>query len=144
MTEQAASLEILLAEDNPVDVLITREAMRDWEIATSLHVVQDGKEALDFLYKHGNYAGKSRPDLVMLDLNLPKASGKEVLAAIKQDPDLQNIVVVIVTTSRVHAHLQACRDLGANLCITKPLELDAYIQAVNSVKDFWLSGRATV
>ena len=141
MTEQDRHLQILLVEDNPVDVLMTRQALQDWEIKNRLHVVTDGNEALDFLHRQGDYVGSSGPDLVLLDLNIPQKSGKEVLAAIKQDPDLENITVVVATTSDSPNDRQTCHELGADLFITKPLDLDAYIGAINSIQDFWFDNR---
>jgi CheY-like chemotaxis protein len=137
MTEENKHLQILLVEDNPVDVLMTRQALQDWELKNRLHVVTNGNEALDFLYKQGDYVGSSRPDLVLLDLNIPQKSGKEVLTAIKRDPDLENITVVVATTSDSPNDRQTCHELGADLFITKPLDLDAYIGAINSIQDFW-------
>ncbi len=141
MTEQNRRLQILLVEDNPVDVLMTRQALQDWEIKNCLYVVTTGSEALDFLYRQGDYVGSSRPDLVLLDLNIPHKSGIEILTAIKQDPDLENIAVVVATTSDSPNDRQTCHELGADLFIIKPLELDAYIGAINSIEDFWLNSR---
>jgi CheY-like chemotaxis protein len=134
------TLRILLAEDNPMDILMTKESLKDWKIKSSLHVVEDGEEALDFLYGRGNYIGAARPDLVLLDLNLPKRNGQEVLSAIKQDPELSHIIVVVVTTSDSEADLQMCRDLGARLCVTKPCGLEEYVDAINSIQDLWRDG----
>ncbi len=141
MTEQDRHLQILLVEDNPLDVLMTRQALQDWEIKNCLYVVTNGNEALDFLYSQGDYVGSSRPDLVFLDLNIPQRSGKEVLTAIKQDPVLENIAVVVATTSDSPNDRQTCHELGADLFITKPLDLDAYIGAINSIQDFWFDSR---
>ncbi len=138
MTEQERSLQILLVEDNPVDVLITREALAGWHIQNNLYVVEDGQEALDFLYGRGDFAGVAQPDLILLDLNLPKKNGREVLAEIKQDPDRCDITVVVVTTSDSTTDVQTCRDLGAHLYITKPLDADEYLRAIHSIQEIWL------
>lgn len=139
MTEQDRSLQILLVEDNPVDVLVTREALAGWDVKSSLHVVEDGQEALDFLRRQGDFIGAAQPDLVLLDLNLPKKNGREILAEIKQDPDLSTITVVVVTTSDSTTDVQTCRDLGANLYIIKPQEFEEYVEALNSIQEIWLN-----
>jgi len=139
MTQQDTTVEILLVEDNPMDVLMTREALKNWTIKHRLHVVEDGEEALDFLFRRGSYDAAARPDLILLDLNLPKKSGAEVLSQIRQDPDLSTIALVVVTTSDAGSDLQMCHELGANLCITKPLDLEDYIAAIGSIEQFWFS-----
>lgn len=137
MTRQDTTIQILLVEDNPMDVLMTKEALKNWTIKHSLHVVEDGEEALDFLFRRGRYGEVARPDLILLDLNLPKRSGTEVISEIKQDPDLATITLVVVTTSDAGSDIQMCHELGANLCITKPLDLEEYIAAINSIEEFW-------
>jgi CheY-like chemotaxis protein len=139
MTQKDRPLQILLVEDNPVDVLMTRAALETWDIQNNLHVTEDGQDAVDFLYRRGAYRAAERPDLILLDLNLPRKSGIEILSEIKQDSDLSNITVVVVTTSAAMADLETCRDLGAKLCITKPLEFEEYVRELGSVQEFWLT-----
>jgi len=139
MTQHDLTVQILLVEDNPMDVLMTREALKDWKIKHSLHVVQDGEEALDFLFRRGCYGDTARPDLILLDLNLPKKSGTEVLWEIKQDPDLSTITLAVVTTSDAARDIEMCHELGANLFITKPLDFEEYIAAINSIEDLCFS-----
>lgn len=134
MTDKERPLRILLVEDNPIDVLITRRALNTWEIQNSLHVAEDGQEAVDFLYRRGTYSEAERPDLILLDLNLPRKSGLEVLSEINQDADLSTITVVVVTTSAVEADLEMCNNLGARLCITKPLDFDEYVTAIKGIQ----------
>jgi CheY-like chemotaxis protein len=136
MSEPAASLQILLVEDNPVDVFLTREALKTWKIRNSLHVVEDGQEALDFLHRRGTYAKAQRPDLILLDLNLPKISGIEVLSEISQHAHLSTITVVVVTTSSAEADLNKCVALGAKRCIIKPLEFGEYVRQLSAVQEF--------
>jgi CheY-like chemotaxis protein len=100
--------------------------------------VEDGQEALDFLRGQGDFIGAAQPDLILLDLNLPKKNGQEVLAEIKQDPDLSTITVVVVTTSDSPADMEMCRDLGASLYVTKPQEFEEYVEAINSIQEIWL------
>ena len=101
--------------------------------------MEDGQDAVDFLFRRGTYREAERPDLILLDLNLPRKSGIEILSEIKQDSDLSNITVVVVTTSAAMADLETCCDLGANLCITKPLEFEEYVRELSSVQEFWLT-----
>lgn len=130
-------LQILLVEDNPDDVDLTIEALRESGFAEPLHVVEDGVEALDFLHRRGNFAGALRPDLILLDLNLPRKSGHEVLAEIKSDPSLRRIPVVILTTSAADADVTRCYELAANCYLTKPVELDDFFQMVRLLDGFW-------
>lgn len=139
MKQENSILTILLAEDNPMDILITRESLKNWKIKHRLYVVEDGEEALDFLYGRGDFAGAQRPDLILLDLNLPKRNGREVLSEIGQDPELSRITVVVVTTSDSEVDLQVCKDLGAKLCITKPYGYEEYVGAIGSIQEFWLN-----
>ena len=143
MTEQDRCFQILLVEDNPVDVLVTRQALREWKIDYRLHVLKNGQEALDFLLRRGDYVEAERPDLLLLDLNLPQKSGKEVLADIKQNPDLSNIPVVVVTTSDAARDIQMCHDFGAKLFVTKPIDFEEYIQVINSIQEFCFPSIAT-
>jgi chemotaxis family two-component system response regulator Rcp1 len=132
-------IEILLVEDNPGDVRLTVEALKDAKVHNNLHVAEDGVEAMAFLRREGKYAGVPRPDLVLLDLNLPKKDGREVLAEIKEDPDLRRIPVVILTVSRAEEDILRSYDLHANCYITKPVNLDQFLKVVKSIEDFWFT-----
>jgi CheY-like chemotaxis protein len=132
-------IEVLLVEDNPGDVNLTREAMENSKIHIALHAVSDGVEAMAFLRQAGKYAEAPRPDLVLLDLNLPKKDGKEVLAEIKADPDLKRIPVVILTISKDEEDILKSYNLHANCYITKPIELNQFIKVVKTIEDFWLT-----
>lgn len=132
-------VEILLVEDNPGDVRLTRESLKDGKIHTRLNVVSDGEEALAFLYRRGPYATAPRPDLILLDLNLPRRSGREVLAEIKVDENLRRIPVVVLTSSEAEQDILASYDLNANCYITKPVDLEQFIRVVRSIEDFWLT-----
>jgi two-component system response regulator len=131
------SLEILLVEDNPGDVRLTIEALKEEGIYNDLHVVRDGVEALEFLYRQGQYHDAVRPDLILLDLNLPKKDGREVLAEIKADADLGSIPVVILSTSDSAEDILKAYQLHANCYITKPVELDDFFTAVQAIARFW-------
>ena len=133
------SIEILLVEDNPGDVRLTQEVLRGGKLHNNLHVVEDGIEALAFLRRVGNYTDAPRPDLVLLDLNLPKKDGREVLAEIKADSDLKRIPVVVLTTSKAEEDVFKAYDLHANCYITKPVDLDQFITVVRSVEEFWFT-----
>jgi len=139
MTRQDKAIQILLVEDNPMDILMIRECLKKWKIKNYLHVVQDGEQALDFLFGRGSFDGSPRPDLMLLDLNLPKTSGEEVLSEIKKNPDLSSVTVVVVTTFDAVADRQVWNDLGAELCITKPLDFDEYHRAISYVEEFWIA-----
>jgi CheY-like chemotaxis protein len=130
---------ILLVEDNPGDVRLTIEALRDAKVRNNLSVVGDGVEALRFLRREGKYADAMRPDLILLDLNLPKMDGREVLAAIKADEALRTIPVVVLTTSRAEQDIAKSYALHANCYVTKPVDLDQFLHVVRSIEDFWLS-----
>jgi chemotaxis family two-component system response regulator Rcp1 len=132
-------IEILLVEDSPADVDLTREALADAKVHNNLHVVGDGVEALAFLRHEGRYADAPHPDLILLDLNLPKKDGREVLAEIKADPRLRRIPVVVLTTSEAEQDILQSYDLYANCYVTKPVDLDAFIHVVRSIEDFWLA-----
>ena len=132
-------IEILLVEDSPGDVRLTKEALKDAKMLNRLHVVQDGVEALDFLRRQGKHTGAIRPDLILLDLNLPKKDGREVLAEIKEDVDLRRIPVVILTISKAEEDIFKTYDLHANCYITKPVDLDRFMEVVKAVEDFWLA-----
>lgn len=131
--------EILLVEDNPADVLMTRSAFEDFKITNTLHVVDDGVEALEFLRSQGAFAGSPRPDLIMLDLNLPRKNGREVLAEIKADPSLRHIPVVVLTTSRAEQDILEAYDLHANCYIVKPVGFVNFVEAIKSIKSYWFS-----
>jgi chemotaxis family two-component system response regulator Rcp1 len=140
MTRTAARpIEILLVEDNPGDVRLTKEALREGKVANNLSVAADGVEALAFLRRQGVHAGATRPDLVLLDLNLPRKDGREVLAEIKSDAELKRIPVVVLTTSKAEEDILKTYDLHANCYIAKPVDLDQFIRVVKSIDDFWLT-----
>jgi len=132
-------IEILLVEDNPGDVRLTMEALKDGKILNTLHVVADGVEAMAFLNREGTYADAPRPELILLDLNLPKKDGREVLAEIKRDRALKRIPVVILTSSAAEQDIVKSYNLYANCYITKPVDLDQFIGVVKSIEHFWLT-----
>jgi len=131
--------ELLLVEDNPGDVRLTREALGESKLNNNLSVVVDGVEAMAFLRREGKYAAAPRPDLILLDLNLPKKSGREVLAEIKDDPSLRRIPVVVVTSSEAEQDIFATYNLHVNCYVTKPVDLDQFIKVVRSIETFWLT-----
>ena len=132
-------VEILLVEDSPGDARLTREALREGTVRNHLHVATDGAEALAFLRQAGTYAAAPRPDVILLDLNLPKKDGREVLAEIKADHDLRRIPVVILTTSQDERDILRAYELHANCYITKPVDLDQFIAVIQSIESFWLT-----
>jgi two-component system, chemotaxis family, response regulator Rcp1 len=132
-------ISILLVEDNPGDADLAREALQGSKIRNDLHVVEDGEKAMAFLRQEGAYAGSPRPDLILLDLNLPRKDGREVLAEIKEDPRLKRIPVVILSTSRAEEDVLRTYNLHANCYITKPIDLNQFLHVVKSIEDFWLS-----
>lgn len=132
-------IEILLVEDNPGDVRLTQEALKEAKVRNSLHVVEDGVAAMDFLFRRGEYANAPRPDLILLDLNLPRKDGREVLEEIKQDSQLMRIPVVVLTTSRAEEDILRSYNLHANCYVTKPVDLEQFITIVKSIEDFWLT-----
>jgi two-component system, chemotaxis family, response regulator Rcp1 len=132
-------VEILLVEDNPGDVDLTREALQDAKVRNRLHVVDDGAKAVDFLYKKGEYADSPRPDIILLDLNLPKKDGRQVLEEIKADSQLAMIPVVILTTSQAEEDVLRSYQLHANCYITKPVDFKQFMRVVKSIEDFWLT-----
>lgn len=137
--ESARPIEVLLVEDNPGDVRLTREALKDGKVSNHLSVAPDGVEALRFLRREGPYEGAPRPDVVLLDLNLPKKDGRQVLREMKQDPQLRTIPVVILTSSEAERDIAGAYELQANCYITKPVDLDQFITVVRSIEDFWFS-----
>lgn len=136
---RAQKFEILLVEDNPGDAFLTREALREGRFAHRLSVVEDGEEAMHFLRKQGKYEDAPRPDLILLDLNLPKMDGRELLAEIKEDTQLRHIPVIVLTTSDARQDVWGAYKLHANCYLTKPIEMDDFLQKVRSVEDFWLT-----
>ncbi len=132
-------IEILLVEDNPGDADLAREALENSKLHNQLHVVGDGEKAMSFLRQQGPYADAPRPDLILLDLNLPKKDGREVLAEIKADKHLRRIPVVILTTSRAEEDIIKSYDLHANCYISKPIDLNQFLHVVKSIENFWLS-----
>ncbi len=132
-------VEILLVEDSPSDADLTEEALSDGKVFNNLHWVEDGVEALAFLRRQGKYANAPRPDLILLDLNLPKKDGREVLAQIKADPSLRLIPVVVLTTSAAERDILKTYELNANCYVTKPLDLEQFISVVKLIEMFWLA-----
>ncbi|UPT75566.1 MAG: response regulator [Elusimicrobiota bacterium] len=141
MTTAAAPqpIEILLVEDNPGDVRLTRETLKDAKIHNNLSVAGDGAAALAHLRREGAAAGAARPDLILLDLNLPRMGGRELLGLIKNDAALRSIPVVVLTTSKAEEDILQSYDLHANCYISKPVELDGFIKVVKSIEDFWFT-----
>ena len=139
MTAPVQPIEVLLVEDDAGDELMTREAFEDNKIDNRLHVVRDGEEALDFLYQRGGYADAPRVDLILLDLNLPKYDGRQVLEQIKSDPDLSMVPVVVLTTSAAEEDILRSYRLHANAYVTKPVDVNQFIAAVRQIDDFFLS-----
>jgi len=137
--ENGTPVEILLVEDNPGDVRLTQEALREAKVRNNLHVVSDGEEALKFLYRRDGYSDAPRPDIILLDLNLPKKNGQEVLAEIKADPGLRRIPVVILTTSKAEEDILKSYDLHANCYVTKPVDFEQFIRVIQSIQEFWLT-----
>ena len=138
-SKQGKPIEILLVEDNPGDADLAREALESSKVSNTLHVVVDGVEAMDFLRQKGKYAQVPRPDLVLLDLNLPRKDGREVLAEVKADDDLKRIPVVILTTSKEEEDILKAYDLHANCYIAKPIDLNQFLKVVGAIEDFWLT-----
>ena len=138
MSATCISIEILLVEDNPGDVILTREALREGKIANNLHVVEDGEKALAFLRREGQYEGVPRPDVILLDLNLPRKDGREVLEEVKTDPELKCIPVVILTTSRSEEDVMKTYGLHANCYLVKPVEYAPFLEVIRSFESFWL------
>jgi CheY-like chemotaxis protein len=131
-------VEILLAEDNPGDVKLTRKALEKGRLANNLHVVNDGVETMQFLRGEGKYEGRPRPDLVLLDLNMPRKDGREVLEDIKRSPDLKRIPVVVLTSSEAEEDVLRSYELHANAYLTKPVDFGGFIDVVGTLEEFWL------
>jgi two-component system, chemotaxis family, response regulator Rcp1 len=136
---QEKFVDILLVEDNPADVNMLQEILQDSRISNSLHVVKNGEEAMDFLHRRGEFAASPRPDLILLDIGLPKKGGLEVLGEIKGDPDLKRIPVIMLTASKKEEHLVEAYELHANSYLVKPMHLDQIYQMIKSIEDFWFS-----
>ena len=139
MTDGRSPIEILLVEDNPGDERLTREALKEGKVYHKLHWAKDGVEAMEFLQQKGKYKDSPRPDIILLDLNLPKKDGREVLQDIKQDEKLKRIPVVVLTTSKAEEDVLRTYNLHANCYVTKPVDLDQFITVVKSIEDFWLT-----
>jgi chemotaxis family two-component system response regulator Rcp1 len=135
--ELPRAIEILLVEDSPADVRLTEEALREGGLEHALHVARDGEEALAFLRREGHHADAPRPDLILLDLNLPGKDGREVLADVKKDPDLRRVPVVVLTTSKAEEDVARTYDLHANCYITKPVGLENFVDVLQQVQGFW-------
>lgn len=132
-------IDILLVEDNPADILLTREALAANKLVNTIHVAEDGIQALDFLYKRGKFASAPRPDLILLDLNLPRKNGREVLAEIKTDPNLRPIPIVVLTTSNDEEDILKAYNLNANCYVVKPVGFENFMKAMQSIRHFWFS-----
>jgi CheY-like chemotaxis protein len=136
MSNPGKPVEILLVEDNPADIRLAREALREWKLNNTLHVVMDGDEALAYLRREGEYASATRPDMILLDLNLPKVDGAEVLAEIQRDPNLRNIPVAVLTASKTDTEIVKRFALPTKCYLVKPLEIEAYLGAVRCFEQF--------
>jgi two-component system, chemotaxis family, response regulator Rcp1 len=134
----AKTIDILLVEDNPGDVRLMLEALKESKIRNNIFVVEDGVEAMDFLLRKGKHVNSPRPDLILLDLNLPRKSGREVLAEIKSDASLKRIPVVVVTVSRHEEDILKAYDLHANCYVTKPIDFNQFVKITKSIEEFWL------
>ena len=138
-TETGKPIEILLVEDNPGDVLLTREALRDSKLRINLNVVGNGEEAMDFLHRRGRFSRVSRPDLILLDLNLPRKDGRETLAEISKDLAFRRIPVVVLTTSQAEEDIIKAYALNANCYVQKPIDLEQFIKVVRCIESFWFT-----
>ena len=137
--DPARPIEILLVEDNPADVRLTIEALKEGKVRNHLSVAKDGVEAMSFLRREPGFEQAVRPDLILLDLNLPRKDGREVLAEVKQDATLRRIPIVVLTTSKAEEDILRTYDLHANCYITKPVDLEQFISVVKTIDDFWLT-----
>lgn len=138
-TQDCRQIEILLVEDNPADVRLTQEALKEGRVLNRLHVVNDGEAAMDYLLHRGAFANSPSPDVILLDLNLPRKDGREVLEEVKNDPRLRRIPVIVLTTSDAEKDILKTYDLHANCYVTKPVDLDHFLAVMQSIQDFWLS-----
>jgi CheY-like chemotaxis protein len=139
MTAHTNPIEILLAEDNPGDVKLTEKAFEQGNVLNNLHVAEDGVEAMKFLRSEGEFADTPQPDLILLDLNMPRKDGKEVLSDVKSDPELRRIPVVVLTSSAAEEDIVRSYDLHANAYLTKPVDFDGFLEVVERIEDFWLT-----
>ncbi|MEV6444092.1 MULTISPECIES: response regulator [unclassified Amycolatopsis] len=139
MTQAPVPIDILLVEDDPGDVLMTREAFAHHKIRNPLHVAEDGVEALRFLKREGPFGAAPRPGLILLDLNLPRKDGRELLGEIKQDPGLRTIPVVVLTTSEAEEDILRSYELHANAYVTKPVDFEKFVEVVRKIDDFWVT-----
>ena len=139
MIGNAEHIEVLLVEDDIGDVVMTREALAEGKVLNRLHVVGDGVEALEFLRRQGSHVDAPRPDLILLDLNLPRRDGRQVLAEVKGDPDLRRIPVVVLTTSEAEEDILRSYDLHANAYVTKPVDFDRFVAVIHQIDDFFIS-----
>lgn len=139
MTTDPRPIDILLVEDDPGDVLITREALEHSKVTNNLTCVEDGEQALSFLRRQGDYADAKRPDLILLDLNLPRRDGREVLAEVKADPELRRIPIVVLTTSQAEEDILRSYDLHANAFVSKPVDFDRFVEVVRQVDEFFFT-----
>ena len=137
--ELARPIEILLVEDSPTDASLTKEALRLGKVRNHVSVAEDGEQAMDFLRRNGKYADAPRPDLILLDLNLPRKDGREVLAEIRSDPQLKALVVIVLTTSADEKDILRAYGLNANCYITKPVDADQFMAQVAAIEDFWFT-----
>lgn len=132
-------IDILLVEDNPGDIRLTRECLKEAKVRNTLHVVNNGEEALDYLHQRERFAGASRPDLILLDLNMPRMDGREFLARFKREDSFKRIPVVVLTISKAEEDILKSYDLHANCYIVKPIDFDQFFKVVRSIEDFWLT-----
>lgn len=137
--KKGKAIEILLVEDNPGDIRLAQEAFKESNVCNNLHVVEDGREAIDFLRKKGKYADTPRPDIILLDLNLPVIDGRDVLAEIKEDKSLRSVPVLVLTTSRAEEDVIKSYNMHANCFITKPVDMERFIEVVKTIEEFWFN-----
>lgn len=137
--EGIKQIEILLIEDNPVDIRMTQEAFKDYRVANMIHAVTDGEAAMDFIYQRGAYKDAPRPDLILLDLNLPKKDGREILDEVKADDEFRSIPIVVLTTSTLDEDMMASYCRNANAFVTKPIEFNDFVTMMKTIGDFWLT-----
>jgi two-component system, chemotaxis family, response regulator Rcp1 len=135
----ALAVDILLVEDNPGDVRLTKEALKDAKVLNEIFVARDGVEAMDFLHKQGQFKEAPVPDMILLDLNLPRKDGREVLAEIKKDPKLKHIPVIVLTTSKADEDIIKTYNLHANAYITKPVDLNRFVEIIHALEEFWFT-----
>jgi CheY-like chemotaxis protein len=139
LAEALRPIEVLLVEDDEGDVLMTREALDEGKVLTRLHVVNDGVQAIDYLRGSAGYAGATRPDLILLDLNLPKRDGRQVLEDVKSDPDLRRIPIVVLSTSEAEEDVLRSYDLHANAYVTKPVDFDRFVEVIRQIDEFFIT-----